>query len=153
MIFQYVNNSIAPLPGYDEPTYLGSSAINAPDDCNGDNTFLGVQIFTNGPFDAGLCAAACSAQSEYNVAHPPTDGSEPQTCQFFNTYLLLDNGASVGQYCVLYSETWDASYATNGGQQRGDDYYSISYSYTYSNSTNPGVCTPEPETPRTKVVY
>lgn len=100
---------------------------------------MGVKLFTTGPFDAGLCAAACTAQTEYNFAHPPSVG-EPQSCTFFNTYLLLDNGANVGQYCALYNETWSSSYATNTGQWRGSDYYSIAFSYTYSNITDPGTC-------------
>lgn len=33
---------------------------------------------------------------------------------------------------------WDISYAKNTGQNRGNDKYTISYSYTFVNSTNPG---------------
>lgn len=62
------------------------------------------------------------------------------TCQFFNTYILLKNGASVGQYCSLYNETWSPSYATNVGQWRGNDHYTVQYSYSFSNTTAPGTC-------------
>ncbi|KAK0786779.1 hypothetical protein LTR02_009572 [Friedmanniomyces endolithicus] len=130
----YVNNSIATPSGYSGPIPLGNAAINAPLDCAGHDTYMGVKIFTSGPFDAGLCAAACSSQSEYNLAHPPSDW-EAQTCQFFNTYVLYDGSESVGQYCTLYNETWRASYATNDGQWRGEDHYTIGYSYAFSNST------------------
>lgn len=34
--------------------------------------------------------------------------------------------------------SWDPKYATNTGQWRGNDRYTISYSYTYVNSTDPG---------------
>ncbi|KAF6806031.1 hypothetical protein CSOJ01_09097 [Colletotrichum sojae] len=123
--------------GYDPAVYLGDAAINAPLDCGGYNTFMGSKIFTNGPFDPKLCAAACTAQSEYNLRHPPKN-APAQTCQFFNTFFVLKNGVPEGQYCSLYSKSWDASHATNTGQYRGSDKYSISYSFTYTNSTNPG---------------
>jgi hypothetical protein len=107
----YVSTSIATPFSYQPAVALGNAAINAPLDCNGNNTFMGVKIFTTGPFDASLCAAACSAQSDYNIAHPPKNGI-PQTCQFFNTYLLYNGTHSVGQYCSLYSETWPASFVS-----------------------------------------
>lgn len=134
----YVSKSIAPQPGYTGPTYLGSAAINAPLDCSGADTYIQPKVFTDGPFDAGLCAAACSAQSAYNLRHPPTDGTKPKTCQFFNTYMLLKNGVPEGQYCSLYTMAWDASYAKNTGQYRGNDKYTIAYSYSFVNGTDPG---------------
>ncbi|KAK5112768.1 hypothetical protein LTR62_003866 [Meristemomyces frigidus] len=111
----YVNNSIATPAGYSGPVFLGNAAINAPLDCAGHDTYMGVKIFTAGPFDAGLCAAACSSQTQYNLAHPPTNGAAARTCQFFNTYVLYNGTGAVGQYCSLYNETWPASYATNVG--------------------------------------
>ncbi|GAB7343586.1 hypothetical protein MBLNU457_1588t1 [Dothideomycetes sp. NU457] len=142
----YVNNSIATPEGYTTPTPLGNAAINAPLDCNGDNTYMGYKLFQNQPFDIALCAAACSAQTQYNLAHPPQDG-QPMTCQFFNTYILLKNGENVGQYCSLYNETWAPSYATNYGQYRGSDHYTIDHSYSTSNATDAGVCVQEVATP------
>jgi predicted nucleic acid binding AN1-type Zn finger protein len=40
----------------------------------------------------------------------------------------------------LYNQTWAATYATNDGQWRGDDHYTIRSSYIASNAANPGVC-------------
>lgn len=37
-----------------------------------------------------------------------------------------------------YSKSWSAAYATNTGQWRGDDHYTISQSYSFTNSTSPG---------------
>jgi len=76
----YVNRSIATPAGYQGAVALGNAAINAPNDCGGHNTYMGVKIFTSGPFDAGLCAAACSATSDYDRKHPPATGL-PMTCQ------------------------------------------------------------------------
>ncbi|KAF1354582.1 hypothetical protein BDV97DRAFT_374662 [Delphinella strobiligena] len=136
----YQNNSIVPVSGYGEANYLGNAAINAPLDCNSDNTYMGVKIWTTGPFDASRCAAACTAASVYDTAVGIPSLANPQTCQFYNTYLLLKNGTSVGQYCAMYNQTWANSYATNVGQYRGYNHYTISNSYSYSNATNPGTC-------------
>ncbi|KAK4624866.1 uncharacterized protein CLAFUR5_05412 [Fulvia fulva] len=130
----YVRKSIATPDGYSGLTALGNGAIQAPLDCNGKDTYMGVKIFQGKPFDTGLCAAACTAQSKYNREHPGKNGYF-QTCQFFNTYVLYNGTTAVGQYCSLYNETWPASFATNVGQWRGKDYFSIGYSYSFSNST------------------
>lgn len=120
--------------GYSAAVPLASAAINAPLDCAGKDTYMGVKIFSTGPFDAARCAAACSAQSAYNLRHPPKD-KPAQTCQFFNTYVLYKNAEPVGQYCSLYSETWAPAFATNRGQSRGSDRYTIEYSFAFSNGT------------------
>ncbi|KAI1358619.1 hypothetical protein F5Y08DRAFT_110903 [Xylaria arbuscula] len=129
----------APLEdGYAAPTSLGNAQLNAPMDCGGFDTYLGTKMFTDSPFDPALCAAACTAQSEYNIANPPPTG-RAQTCQFFNTYLLLKNGLPQGQVCSMYTMSWDAEYApANEGQWRDDDHYSFAYSFTYANTTSPG---------------
>ncbi|KAI7268903.1 hypothetical protein KC345_g7600 [Hortaea werneckii] len=136
----YVSNSIASPAGYGPAIPLGNAAINAPYDKYGFDSYMGSAIFTSGPFNVQLCADACSRKSAYNKAHPPTDGSPVQTCQFFNTYILYMNGPSnpQGQYCAMYSESWPASYATNKGQYRGSDHFTIQYSFAYSNSADPG---------------
>lgn len=136
----YTNHSIADPVGYNTATDLGTAAINAPFDKYGYNSYMGVAIFNSGPFDAGLCAKACTDKSNYALAHPPTDGDPVQTCQFFNTYILYINTTKhlQGQYCAMYSESWASSYATNVGQYSGNDHFLIEYSYSYSNATNPG---------------
>ncbi|KAI7231232.1 hypothetical protein KC330_g6521 [Hortaea werneckii] len=136
----YVSNSVASPAGYGPATPLGNAAINAPYDKYGFDSYMGSAIFTSGPFNAQLCADACSMKSAYNKAYPPTDGSPVHTCQFFNTYILYMNGPSnpQGQYCAIYSESWPASYATNKGQYRGSDQFTIQYSFAYSNSADPG---------------
>ena len=130
----YTSNSIATPAGYTGPVYYGTAAINAPNDCNGANTYLTVKTFNSGPFDAGQCAAACSAESDYRRTHPNADGTF-QTCQFFNTYILYNNTVPTGQICSLYNETWPATFATNAGQYRGTDKFTVNYSYGFSNTT------------------
>jgi hypothetical protein len=113
----YVSNAIPFIPGYGSVIPLGKAAINAPYDIYGSDSFMGVAVFTAGPFNVSLCAQACLDKSAYARAHPPTDGRPIQTCQFFNTYIVYINSTSnpnnmQGQYCAMYSESWPKSYAT-----------------------------------------
>lgn len=116
----YVNSNIPSVPGYAPVQSLGAAAINAERDCNGVDTYMGYKLFTNTPFDVKLCAAACDAETAYNVAHPPSSG-KPRKCNFWNTYLLDRNGESQGQYCSMYTEQHANSFATNVGQWRDND--------------------------------
>ncbi|KAG9739718.1 hypothetical protein KCU73_g9405, partial [Aureobasidium melanogenum] len=84
--------------GYSSIVVSSSVALSAPLNCNGADTFIESKLFTSGPFDETLCAAACTAQSAYNLKHPPSSGF-PKLCQFYNTYVLLKDGVSQGQYC------------------------------------------------------
>ncbi|KAH0334374.1 hypothetical protein KCU81_g9484, partial [Aureobasidium melanogenum] len=133
----YVNKSIDTPPGYSGAIYLGSSTINSTQDCNHDDSYLGMRIFTNEPFDASLCATACSAMS---IANKAADPSTP-TCQFFTTYLLYKNGKSVGRYCSMYSRAWSSSFATNTGFTSGTDRYTIGFSYAFVNTSSNGIPT------------
>ncbi|KAI0397632.1 hypothetical protein F5Y17DRAFT_318901 [Xylariaceae sp. FL0594] len=117
----YVKNTVPNVPGY-TGVYLGNASINAPLNCLGQDTYMGVKIFTTSFFDPSLCAAACVSQNEYNVAHPPQDGTAPKICKFFVTYLSERNGSPEGQICAMYTQAWDKSYATNDGQWRGNDH-------------------------------
>lgn len=131
----YVSTLVDDVPGYSKQ-YYGKAAINAPLDCNQHDSYMGYKLFNDGkPFDVARCAAACEAESQWNIQHL----GGRMLCRFFNTYVLNKNGVPQGQYCSMYNETWSGAYATNDGQYRGDDHYTISYSIGYSNVTNPGV--------------
>ncbi|KAI8632558.1 hypothetical protein F5Y19DRAFT_492358 [Xylariaceae sp. FL1651] len=105
----YDSLTAAVVDGYTEPVALNDAAIDAPPDCGGFNT--------------------------YNRADPPA-GAPAQTCQFFNTYLLLKNGLPEGQVCTMYLMSWEATYSSNSGQWRGNDHYTIAYSFSYANKTD-----------------
>jgi hypothetical protein len=137
----YQNNSLTIPAGYSLKAAYNNVAINAPYDAQGYNTYMGATIFTKGPFNIQLCADYCSAQTQYNLAHPAGDGTPPKSCNFFNTYILYKNDASSpqGQYCSIYTEQWSDAYAVNSGQMRGSDRYFIGYSYTFSNSSSASI--------------
>lgn len=123
----------APQTNFTGPVAL-PAAINAPL-YNGKDTYVGMKIFTSGPYDPSLCAAACQAQTAYDKATAASDGSY-MPCNFFNSYILSKNTVPQGTYCSFYSRVWDSSYATNTGQNRGSDVYTVSESFAYT-LTNP----------------
>ncbi|KAH6612148.1 hypothetical protein C7974DRAFT_91965 [Boeremia exigua] len=106
------------------------AAINAPLD-NGYDTYNGMRLFNNNPYDPALCAAACEAQTEYDVAHPAADGSY-KACNFFTSYVLTKNDVPLGTYCALYTRSWDRTYAVNTGFFDGDDVYSVRNAASYA---------------------
>jgi hypothetical protein len=118
---------------------LSVKAINAPNDCNGEGSYMGMRMFTdNAPFDPARCRAVCEATSQYNIEHNSDPTRPPQLCKFFNTYILYKNWGSQGQTCAMYSQYWDPNtYATNDGQWDGQgNHYTISSSFFGYNTTD-----------------
>ncbi|KAI9647840.1 hypothetical protein NHQ30_004228 [Ciborinia camelliae] len=135
------NKGVSPpaADGYNGPVALGG-AINAPvDPITKADTYMGykffsfddVQTFANGVV---ACTTACTSQNKYNVAHPPSTGN-PAICNQVVVYVLSENKNPQGIYCSMYTEEWASNYATNYGQYRGADYWSVSQAYTYTNAT------------------
>lgn len=130
--------------GFNGPVELGG-ALNAPlDPVTKQDTFMGSKFFqfSTNPgagqiqaYDPSACTAACTSQTAYNSAHPPSSGN-PQVCNQVVAYVLSDNGLPLGMYCAMYTEVWSSHYATNVGQYRGNDYYSVSDAYYYTPSTS-----------------
>lgn len=129
-------NKDAPPPaisGYVGPQELGG-AINAP---TSSGTYMGYQFFPfsqSQGYDPQTCADACNAQTTYDSQHPAADGSY-MSCVFFNAYVLSENSIPQGLYCSMYNETWAPSYGTNYGQYSGSDRYTVSESYSYTQSS------------------
>jgi hypothetical protein len=107
----YMKTAVPDVAGY-QGVFLGDQTIEAPYNCNGEETYMGVKLFTISYFDPALCAAACTAATQFNLDHPPPPG-QPVECTFFATYIAARNGRPEGQYCALYSQGWDKSFATN----------------------------------------
>ncbi|RMD43044.1 hypothetical protein DV735_g2090, partial [Chaetothyriales sp. CBS 134920] len=129
----YVRLSIANLPGY-TGTFVSNAAINAPTGCN---SYIQYELWNDGrPFDPSRCAAACAAVTQFNADHLCSRA----TCRFFDTYILLKNGVPQGQVCAMYTRSWGSVYANNYGYYStdGSNHYTIEWSYTFSNTTDPG---------------
>ncbi|KAF1926467.1 uncharacterized protein M421DRAFT_67717 [Didymella exigua CBS 183.55] len=131
------SKALPTAPGFQTGTSL-PGAINAPLDSTDNNydTYSGMRLFNDNPYDPSLCAAACEAQTTYDINHPAQDGSY-KTCNFFTSYVLTKNDVPLGTYCSFYTRTWDSSYAVNTGFWYGSDRYSVrnAASYVITNPT------------------
>ncbi|KAK4498185.1 hypothetical protein PRZ48_010842 [Zasmidium cellare] len=135
----YTTTAVQQISGYSAPTILKNVSINAPLDCINRDTYMGFKLFTSGAYDTRLCTAACESQNVYSKQYPPQDITQLKLCKFITSYLLLKNGVPEGQFCVMYTQAWDQSHGTNDGQWRGDDHYTIQYSFAYGNSSDTGM--------------
>lgn len=130
-----------PIDGFTGPVELGGT-INAP------SSYIGMKYYA-GPYNPGLCAAACYATTAYDKKHASTSGkydacvcslhipailSPLLTCtqNFFNSYVLSIENVPQGTYCSMYTKPWEKKYGTNYGKYRGKSFYSISQSYAYT---------------------
>ncbi|KAG9516316.1 glycoside hydrolase, partial [Aureobasidium melanogenum] len=133
----YMKSAVPTVQGFTGVS-VGDFSLNAPLDCNGKDTYMGSKLLTNSYFDPSLCAAVCNSQNQFNLANPPATG-KPQLCKFFSTYMMAQNGNPKGQYCAIYSQSWDKSYATVDRTSSGSTTYTPGYSFIYSNSTSSGI--------------
>ncbi|KAF2113355.1 hypothetical protein BDV96DRAFT_662375 [Lophiotrema nucula] len=130
-------SKLAPCPSpasytnFTSPSRLLHGAINASLAADGSDTYLGIKLYNNGPYDPSQCAAACQAQTAYDGSTAASDGSY-KPCNFFNSYILAKNNVPQGTYCSFYTQTWDASYVVNTGYNYGSDVYAVWASFTYS---------------------
>lgn len=76
-----------------------------------------------------FCAQACDAQRNYAIAT-----NDPTQCVAFNYFLLSKNGGAGGTQiqCSLYSDAQDPKDATNTGDTRGTDTYTVKNSLLYN---------------------
>lgn len=139
--YSKIGKALPSVKDFKAPTTL-QAAINAPLD-NGYDTYNGMRLFNENPYDPALCAAACQAQTDYDKAHPNSDGTY-KPCNFFTSYILTQNEVPLGTYCTLYTRSWDSSYAVNTGYYYGSDKYDVINvaSYEITNPSKGGIATP-----------
>ena len=125
------------VTGFKEPENL-PAAINAPLIIkNGKeyDTYNGMRLFNDGPFDPQLCAAACDSQTAFDKEHIVDAEGNYKPCNFFTSYILTKNGAPLGTYCALYTQAWGQDKAVNTGYYYGDDVYKVTCAASYTAST------------------
>ncbi|KAF7890023.1 uncharacterized protein EAF02_002438 [Botrytis sinoallii] len=125
-----------PCDKYNGPVSL-EGAMQAPlDPVTKTDTYMGYKFFSFDDvktYEYGVvaCTSACTAQSKYNLEHPPSSG-HPAICNQVVVYVLSQSNKPQGIYCSMYTEVWAPNHATNYGQWRGSEYWSVSQAYSYS---------------------
>lgn len=117
------------IPDFTGPVVINNRAIQD------DSYYLFVDHSDQSAFDPALCAADCKQNTAYNKAHAVN--GVYTACNTFNAYIPVKNGVAEGTRCVLYSEIVSdiTNKATNTGETRGNDVYTIGESYVYNLTT------------------
>ncbi|KAK6834747.1 hypothetical protein PG987_009441 [Apiospora arundinis] len=99
-------------------------------------TCLGQKFFP-GPFDVSLCSTYAQAQNSKNVASGQWGqwmsyfGYNPSKCNFFNAFMIKENGIAKGTYCKLFTQQYDSSAATYQPGWQGSKHYEVETSWSY----------------------
>ena len=124
-------NTTTPVtpPGWTNPQNCSSHAHNHPSTCIG-------TTFFPGPFNPSVCAAYASAQNAKNSQTSNfytwlTFFYNPLKCNFFNAYMLKQDGAALGTYCSLYAWQYQPSAATYRPGWNAGRYYEVESSWTF----------------------
>jgi hypothetical protein len=96
------------------------------------DTYNGMRLFNENPYDPSLCAAACEAQTAFDKQHIVDSNGDYKPCNFFTSYILTQNGVPLGTYCGLYTQAWDSSYAVNTGYDWQSDQYRVVCAASYT---------------------
>jgi hypothetical protein len=117
----YVKDVIdrVPLPdvfGYTSEVYDHGAAIQAPLDCHGKDTYLGVMQWYDGKYSARRCLNQCD---------------DTAGCNFVNTFFQRKNNVPYSQHCSMFTARWPESFATNEGQYQNNELYHMNTTYGY----------------------
>ncbi|EOD50433.1 hypothetical protein UCRNP2_2792 [Neofusicoccum parvum UCRNP2] len=126
---RYQNIPDKALPNFTGPVSIGNAAIQ-------DGSYYQyIDHNDQSAFDPAICAADCQENTAYNKLH--SGGGSYTACNTFNAYIPLKNGVAQGTRCVLYSQIVSniAQKATNTGETRGNDVFTIAGSYVYTLTT------------------
>jgi len=110
-----------------------SAVHDHPRTCIGETLFKGV-------FDVSLCATYATAQNAKNVKSGILSkflsllGYNPGKCNFFNAFMLTENGKASGTYCKLFAEQYKPSVATSIPGWSGGSYWGVESSWSFCSS-------------------
>jgi hypothetical protein len=114
-----------------------------PQKCSGvhdhPRTCLGEKMF-KGVFDVSVCAAYASAQNAVNVKAGLISsllsffGYNPNKCNFFNAFMLTEDGVAKGTYCKLFAQQYDAKVGISLPGWTNKHYYGVESSWSFCSS-------------------
>lgn len=126
------NTTPATPPGWTNPKNC-SGIHNHPRTCLGEQLFKGV-------FDVSICATYAATQNAVNVKSGIINtilswfGYNPGKCNFFNAFMLTQDGVPQGTYCKLFAQQYDPSYGTTIPGWNGGHYFGAESSWSYCSS-------------------
>ncbi|GKT46303.1 uncharacterized protein ColSpa_06484 [Colletotrichum spaethianum] len=110
--YEKTNTTTPTTPsGWTNPQNCSSVVHNHPTTCMG-------QKFFPGPFDINVCASYAASQNTKNskslglASWASWFGYSPLRCNFFNAFMIKENGIAKGTYCSLFTQQYAPSAAT-----------------------------------------
>ncbi|TDZ35751.1 hypothetical protein C8035_v007157 [Colletotrichum spinosum] len=107
--YEKTNNTTPSTPsGWNNPQNCNRGVHNHPSTCMG-------QQFFPGPFDVNVCATYAAAQNARNSrssgiwSFASWFGYSPLKCNFFNAFMIKQNGVAKGTYCSLFTQQYPAT--------------------------------------------
>jgi hypothetical protein len=132
--YTLTNPVAASVPSFNAADVLAGAINNAA-------TYIGSEYY-NQPYDPSVCAAVCQATTAKNMAVALAQGGGSYTpCNYYNSFVLSQNGAATGMYCAFHSAAVPASAAGAAGVSNGGVSFAFSNSLGYAlGKQDAGVC-------------
>lgn len=138
---------IAGSNGYEKSnttTPATPSGWTKPQKCSGvhshPRTCIAEKMF-KGVFDVNVCATYAAAQNAVNVKAGIISsilsyfGYNSGKCNFFNAFMLTEDGVAQGTYCKLFAQQYESSVATAIPGWSGSHFYGVETSWSFCSSS------------------
>jgi len=128
--YEKSNNTTPSTPsGWTNPQNCSSSCHSHPSTCIS-------QKFFPGPYDVSVCSTYANTQNTVNQNYLTNwwsmfTGYNPSKCNFFNAYMVKQNGVAKGTYCSLFAQQYTPSQATYQPGWNNNKYYGVETSWSY----------------------
>ena len=123
--YTLTNPVAAAVPSFNAADVLAGAINNAA-------TYIGSEYYSQ-PYDPSVCAAVCQATTAKNMAVALAQGGGSYTpCNYYNSFVLSQNGAATGMYCAFHSAAVPASAAGAAGVSNGGISFAFSNSLGYA---------------------
>ncbi|KAH6638633.1 hypothetical protein BKA67DRAFT_145494 [Truncatella angustata] len=127
-------NNTTPVtpPGWTKPQKC-SGIHDHPRTCLGEKMFKGV-------FDVNVCATYATAQNAINKKAGLLStilslfGYNPNKCNFFNAFMLTQDGVAQGTYCKLFAQQYDSKVAVSVPGWSSSHFYGVESSWSFCSS-------------------
>jgi hypothetical protein len=128
--YEKTNNTVPTTPpGWTNPQKC-SGVHHHPSTCIGEKLFKGV-------FDVSICATYAAQQNAVNVKSGLLAlvlsffGYNPGKCNFFNAFMLTQDGKAQGTYCKLFAQQYSPSVGNVIPGWSSGSFYGVESSWSY----------------------
>ncbi|KAI0129019.1 hypothetical protein BJ170DRAFT_357128 [Xylariales sp. AK1849] len=132
--YEKTNTTTPATPsGWKNPQNCSGLVHDHPSTCIGEKMFKGV-------YDPSVCATYATTQNAVNQKAGLLSslmsflGYNSNKCNFFNAFMLTENGKASGTYCKLFAQQYKPSAATSVPGWSGGSYWGVESSWSFCSS-------------------